>query len=77
MMVGGLGSPGRWPKERRRLPSWPGRDLLVNLKDKLSAYWEQVTGGKGKLLDFVLHLAAGRCKENPFDQDFTGECLEL
>ena len=70
---GGLCSPGRWPTSRRRIPVWTGRDLFITIKGMLHVYWGTVKKGKG-LLDFVLHLAAGRCKESPFTQKFLDEC---
>ena len=64
-------------KQPEETTSLGGRHFFVTLKTMLDGYWHKRTDGKGKLLDFVLFLAAGKCKSNPFDDDFTKECLNL
>ena len=65
---GGLCSPGRWPPNKRVLPL----GLNDNLRDRLvSIYLDAVreaSGGHDDPTIFVLKLAAGRLKSNPFPQ---------
>ena len=67
-------SPGRWPRETRKLPESPClqtfRGFLVDALRK----WEADLGVKGiNLRNFVLMIAGGKVLKTPFGADFIEE----
>ena len=74
---GGLCSPGRWPCDRRVLPSGVGGSFFSELKALLRDYWAEVSGGRDELYTFALRLAAGQVVENPFREEFVQKCLAM
>ncbi len=65
---GGLCSPGRWPPEKRRLPSCLG-GLKAAMQDQFGKAVMKASGGKDDPLSSMLKMAAGRFKACPFDEE--------
>ena len=64
---GGLCSPGRWPPEKRRLPSCLG-GLRAAMHSSFARSVSVASSGKDDPLSFMLKLAAGRFKSCPFEE---------
>ena len=69
---GGLCSPGRWRRDKRRLPA-----TLPGLKPRIVELFGQAvhraSGGTDNALKFMLKLCAGRLKEAPFAEEDLAE----
>jgi hypothetical protein len=65
---GGLCSPGRWPPERRRLPSCFG-GVKAAMQEQFGKAVLKASGGKDDSLSFMLKMAAGRFKACPFGEE--------
>ena len=63
---GGLCSPGRWPPGRRRLPGGIADRARTAAVTAFENSVRKATGGKKDALDFMMLLATGALKENPF-----------
>ena len=63
---GGLCSPGRWPRRYRTRPRGFNDKLFTKSKEIFKKAVADASGGADDELGFMLKLAAGRIKENPF-----------
>ena len=59
---GGLCSPGRWPRHKRRDRFEEGQ-LFLNVAKELL---KESVGGEEHIMDLMLSLAGGKTEESPF-----------
>ena len=66
---GGLCSPGRWPKPRRRLPGGLAQKLKATIVEGFKECVFESSGGKLDETGFMARLAAGAFEDCPFAQE--------